>query len=181
MVYPGRGQACQGHWVSGEKMRKLLIWLLVVGSLLAGASGNATSSLAASGPAAGSPERRMFELLNAERVAQGLTPVAWSSELGQAAELHSADMAARGYLDHDAPDGSTPQSRAARAGYVVPPGSGWLVIEAISARPSVEAALNWLLTDGVHRRVLLRSVWREVGIGHASGGAYGNYWVLDFG
>jgi hypothetical protein len=123
----------------------------------------------------------MFELLNVERIAAGLTPVAWSSELGQAAALHSADMAAKGYLDHDAPDGSDPRTRAAQAGYVVPPGSGWLVVEAISARPSVEAALNWLLTDGVHRRVLLRSVWREVGIGHTSGGAYGNYWVLDFG
>jgi uncharacterized protein YkwD len=159
----------------------LLVLLLVASVLLASVTGAATPSQAAPGPLAGSSERRMFELLNVERIAQGLTPVVWSPELAQAAALHSADMAAKGYLDHDAPDGSDPPARAARAGYLVPPGTGWLVIEAISARPSLDAALSWLLTDGVHPRVLLRSVWREVGIGYTAGGAYGNYWVLDFG
>lgn len=90
-------------------------------------------------------------------------------------------MATNGFLDHDGSDGSTPQQRAARNGYVVPAGTGWMVIEAISAQPSAEAALNWLLTDGLHRRVLLRPVWREVGIGYVAGGRYGNYWTLDFG
>jgi hypothetical protein len=123
----------------------------------------------------------MYDALNAERVGQGLTPVAWSAELATAAAHHSADMAANDYLDHVSPDGADQTRRAARAGYVVPPSTAWLVIEAISAMPSVESALGWLLSDGVHRRVLLRPVWREVGIGYASGGRYGNYWTLDFG
>ena len=131
-------------------------------------------------PAAGTPERQMYDALNAERVRQGLTPVAWSSELATAAVLHSADMARRGFLDHTGSDGLDQQQRAARAGYLVPPGTGWMVIEAISGRPSMEAALGWLLSDGIHRRVLLRAYWREVGIAYAtSGGAY--YWTLDFG
>lgn len=123
----------------------------------------------------------MLVALNEARVAAGLTPVAWSPELGAAAALHSADMAANDYLDHEALDGSTPRDRAARAGYQVPPGTGWLVVEAISAMPTVEAALGWLLSDDLHRRVLLRPTWREVGIGYARGGSYGNYWTLDFG
>jgi uncharacterized protein YkwD len=128
-----------------------------------------------------SVERRMFEALNAERVRQGLTPVAWSSELGKAAALHSADMARNDYLEHESLDGSSPQDRAARQGYKVPSGNGWMVIEAISAMPSMEAALDWLLGDPLHHGVLMRASWREVGIGHASGGSYGNYWTLDFG
>ena len=123
----------------------------------------------------------MFEALNRERLRQGLMPVAWSTELARAAALHSEDMARADFLDHDGSDGSDPQQRAARAGYLVPANSGWMVIEAISAMPSMEAALDWLLTDGLHRRVLLRETWREVGIGYASGGRYGNYWTLDFG
>jgi hypothetical protein len=123
----------------------------------------------------------MYDALNAERVRNGLTPVAWCAELGSAAALHSADMAANGFLDHYGSDGADQQQRAARAGYVVPRGSGWMVIETISARPSVDTALSWLLGDGVHRRVLLRPTWREVGIGHAPGGRHGSYWTLDFG
>ena len=163
--------------------------LLVVGALLEGspqvgaptADPTGTPTATPPGlPAASSAERRMFEMLNAERVRQGLTPVAWSYELAMAAGLHSAEMAANGYLDHDGLDGSSPQQRAARQGYIVPPGTGWMVIEAISALP-LESAFNWLLADGVHRRVLLRPTWREGGIGYASGGRYGHYWTLDFG
>lgn len=132
-------------------------------------------------PAANSAERSMFEALNAERLRQGLTPVAWSYELATAAAAHSADMARNDFLEHEGSDGSTPRERAARTGYLLPPGTNWLVIEGISAMPTWESALDWLLTDALHRRVLLRSVWREVGIGYVQGGRYGNYWTLDFG
>ena len=168
----------------------LLIMMLITGALLGSTTGASTSGDVGSPapvamqrplPDPDSPERRMYDAVNAERLAQGLTPLAWSVELGAAAALHSADMVANGFLDHYGSDGADQQQRAARAGYIVPRGSGWMVIEAISARPSVEAALGWLLGDGVHRRVLLRSTWREVGIGYSAGGRYGSYWTLDFG
>jgi uncharacterized protein YkwD len=146
------------------------------------ATNSSTPNVGTGLPPLSAAERRMFEALNAERRRQGLTPVAWSAELGRAAALHSADMASNDFLEHEGSDGSAPWQRAAREGYVVPPpGAGWMVIETISARPSMAAALDWLLTDGLHRRVLLRSTWREVGIGYFSGGRYGNYWTLDFG
>jgi hypothetical protein len=91
-------------------------------------------------------------------------------------------MAAQGYMEHDAPDGSTPASRAAHEGYEAPPGTAWLVVEVISARGDApENALGWWLGDGVHRRVLMGPRWREVGIGYASGGPYGRFWVADVG
>jgi uncharacterized protein YkwD len=176
----------------------LLIVLLVIAALVAGspapaaqgASAPATATVTATAsatpspsslPVTGSPERRMYDALNAERVRQGMAPVAWSYELGSAAAQHSADMAAHGYFDHYGSDGSNQQQRAARAGYIVPPGSGWMVIEAVSGGATVEGALGSLLSDGVHRGVLLRQVWREVGVGYVAGSGAMSYWTLDFG
>lgn len=176
-----------GHQSFREVAPLVRLLLALVITVVAG--GVALPATAAAGPAneprplpgPDAPERRMLTALNAARAAQGLAPVAWSPELGAAAALHSADMAANDYLEHESLDGATPRDRAARAGYQVPPGTGWLVVEAISAMPTVEAALGWLLSDDLHRRVLLRPIWREVGIGYARGGSYGNYWTLDFG
>jgi len=116
------------------------------------------------------------------RVNAGLLPLARSPQLDHAADLHAQDMVARGYMDHDAPDGSSPASRAAAAGYDTPRGSAWLVVETISANSDEpDGAIGWWLSDGVHRRVLLRNYWREFGVAYVKGGPYGRFWVALFG
>jgi hypothetical protein len=56
------------------------------------------------------------------------------------------------------------------------------VVEAISARSDApDGALGWWLSDGLHRRVVLRPTWRELGVGFAPGGPYGRFWVALFG
>ena len=120
-------------------------------------------------------------LVNRTRVDNAVLPLARSQQLDSAAQAHSLDMVANNYLDHIGSDNSTPQERADRAGYAVPPGSGWIVVEVISAISDEPAGpLNWWLTEatGVHRRVLLNPRWREFGVGYAAGGDYGNYWTL---
>jgi uncharacterized protein YkwD len=127
-------------------------------------------------------EDRLALLLDRARVAAGLLPLARSPELDRSAADHAADMAALGYMDHYAPDGSTPGSRAQRAGYAFPSGSGWMAIEAITASSDApEGALGWLLSDGLHSRVVLRATWRELGVAYVAGGPYGRFWVLEFG
>ena len=124
----------------------------------------------------------MALLVDRARANAGVLPVARATELDQAAIAHANEMVADGYMDHDAPDGSTPASRAADAGYQTPPGGAWLVVEVISARgDQPEDALDWWLSDTLHRRVVLRSTWREMGIGYAAGGPYGRFWVMEFG
>jgi hypothetical protein len=121
-------------------------------------------------------------MIGRARVAEGLLPLARSAALDRAAIAHAQDMVNVGYMDHDAPDGSTPASRAADQGYITPPGSAWLVVEAISAQgDQPDGPLGWWLSDGLHARVVLRSYWREVGIGFAPGGPYGRWWVALFG
>jgi len=108
-------------------------------------------------------------------------PLALTPELNASARGHAQDMADRGYMEHTAPDGSTPQSRAAKAGYAAPANSAWMVLEVISARQTAEAAANWLLSDRLHRGVLLRGYWREMGAAYVEGGPYGQFWVVEFG
>jgi hypothetical protein len=127
-------------------------------------------------------EDRVALLLARERVQAGLLPLARSAALDRAAAAHAEDMAARGYMEHEGLDGSTPASRAAAEGYAVPPGNGWLVVETISAiSDEPQGPVNWWLSDGLHRRVVLRPTWREMGVGYAAGGPYGRFWVALFG
>jgi hypothetical protein len=127
------------------------------------------------------PEQRIVQLINQARIAQGLGPLVLTPELNAAAKAHAEDMAAKGYMEHTAPNGTTPQSRALRAGYAAPSNSAWMVLEVISARQTAEAAANWLLSDRLHRGVLMRGYWREMGAAYVQGGPYGQFWVVEFG
>jgi hypothetical protein len=127
------------------------------------------------------PEQRIVQLINQARIAQGLGPLVLTPELNAAAKGHAEDMAAKGYMEHTAPNGSTPQSRAIKSGYGAPANSAWLVLEVISARQTAEAAANWLLSDRLHRGVLMRGYWREMGAAYIQGGPYGQFWVVEFG
>ena len=145
-------------------------------------------ALAAPMPAAGAPdairdrEDRLALLLGRARVEAGLLPLARSPALDGAALAHAQDMAALGYMEHEAPDGSTPGSRALQQGYDTGAGATWMVLEAISAiSDEPEGALGWWLGDGLHRRLVLRSGWRELGVGYATGGPYGRFWVVLLG
>jgi hypothetical protein len=121
--------------------------------------------------------------INRARVGAGLLPLARAPELDTAAQAHSADMVAHNYLDHTGWDGSEPQQRAELAGYKVPPQSGWIVIEVISAiSGEPQGPVSWWLDEtDQHRPVLLNPRWREIGAGYAEGGEYGHYWTALFG
>lgn len=58
-----------------------------------------------------STERLLLQRVNAARARAGTSPLAFSSALMRAAYLHSADMAAAGYVAYDSPSGDTPASR----------------------------------------------------------------------
>lgn len=112
----------------------------------------------------------MTELLNAERAQNSRTPLRRNMALDAAATAHAADMAARGYFDHTAPDGSTPQSRASRQGY-----RACLIAENIAQGYASEAQVvaGWMRSSGHRRNILLRDV-TEFGAGRGSG----DLWVL---
>ncbi len=125
---------------------------------------------------------QLVQLINRARVKTGLLPLARSPELDAAAQAHSVDMVDHDFLDHVGSDGSQPQERADRAGYHVPPNSGWIVVEVISAiSADPQGPVDWWLGDDQHQKVLMNPRWREIGVGYAQGGEYGNYWTALFG
>ena len=181
MWYSGRRQVTIGRdaaidFASGSLVIRRLLFLLTLSPALV-----LSLPMAALAAQAGSPEERMAALVNQARMAQGLNPLAINPRLTAAAVAHARDMVAHGFMEHEGRNGSTPQQRAVLHGYEVPPRSPWMVVEVISARPTAEAAANWLLTDRVHRGVMLRPAWREMGIAFVKGGPYGQFWTIEFG
>jgi uncharacterized protein YkwD len=113
-------------------------------------------------------EARMLELVNKERVAAGLKPLAPDPELTEVARRHSADMFARGYFAHDTPEGLDPfdRMRAANVRFVT---AG----ENLALAPTVPIAHRGLMNSPGHRANILHPQFGRVGMGIMDGGIRG--------
>jgi uncharacterized protein YkwD len=137
----------------------------------------AQTGLAPSEPAG--YEAALLREINQVRRQHGLSELRASGLLAEAAEHHSRQMAARGFFDHDSPDGSAFWKRVERY-YPSRGASYWSVGENLaygSPSLSAEGAVRaWMQSPG-HRANLLSSAWREIGLAavHAESapGVYG--------
>lgn len=114
---------------------------------------------------------------NAQRSVAGCPALAVDARLAASAQEHSADMAARNYFDHSGRDGRSPFDRIAAAGYVFS-----IAAENIAAgqRTPADVVADWMASPG-HRANILNCSLSQIGVGFATGGDYGTYWVQDFG
>ncbi|MFF5979050.1 CAP domain-containing protein [Streptomyces olindensis] len=117
------------------------------------------------------------DLTNRERARAGLPPLAVDPLLTAAAQAHSADMVARAFYAHTAPDGSRPWDRAAAAG-----STRRSIGENIACgqRSPAEVVEGWMNSPG-HRANILKPGFTHIGIGFAGGGRAGTYWTQLFG
>jgi uncharacterized protein YkwD len=113
-------------------------------------------------------EARMLDLVNQERTAAGLRPLAPDAELTEVARRHSSDMFARAYFAHDTPEGRNPFDRM-REGGVRFLAAG----ENLALAPSLPVAHNGLMNSPGHRRNILADQFGRVGIGIMDGGIRG--------
>lgn len=110
-------------------------------------------------------ERIAFERTNEERIANGLLPLTWNSELCRLARQHSEDMGGRRYFDHETPEGLWPRDRARAAGL-----RGLRVIAENIAynkgyeNPGAYAVERWMKSSG-HRANILYSSFQHSAIG----------------
>ena len=113
-------------------------------------------------------EKQMLDLVNKERQANGLNPLAPDPELTEVARKHSADMFARGYFAHDTPDGLSPfdRMRAAKIRFTT---AG----ENLALAPTLPVAHTGLMNSPGHRANILRREFGRVGIGVMDGGMRG--------
>jgi uncharacterized protein YkwD/uncharacterized membrane protein required for colicin V production len=113
-------------------------------------------------------EQQMLDLVNKERVANGLNPLAPDPELTEVARRHSTDMFARGYFAHDTPEGLSPfdRMRAAKVNFTT---AG----ENLALAPTIPVAHTGLMNSPGHRANILRREFGRVGIGVMDGGMRG--------
>jgi uncharacterized protein YkwD len=115
-------------------------------------------------------------LLNAQRTGRGMGALSANVILTNGATEFAGYMGTAGFFGHDAPDGSTPASRAQSTGY-----TGAWNGEALSAgQATPQSALNALLASAPHAAILLDPKAVEVGIGYVfvEGSRYRHYWVV---
>ncbi|MFJ9928233.1 CAP domain-containing protein [Streptomyces misionensis] len=134
---------------------------------------SATAPSTAAGTASG-VTARIVQLVNSERAQAGCQPLTLNPQLTEAAQQHSADMAAHQNMSHTGSDGSDPGTRITRAGYTW---SAYGENVAYGYATADEVMAGWMNSPG-HRANILNCGFREIGVGLAQPGSY---WTQDFG
>ena len=141
----------------GQGMGKWLLTLVMV-VLLAAMPG--ALAVADPSPPLSADEQRALELLNADRLGQGLAPLAVNNQLVQLARAHAQDMIDRNYASHTNPEGQSPFDRMRLRGI-----SYRAAAENIAADASVEDAQAAFMNSPGHRSNILGVDFSEVGVG----------------
>lgn len=106
------------------------------------------------------------------------TPFRWDDRLGEAARLHSEDMAVHNFFSHTGSDGSHFTTRASQQGY-----SMWGGAENIAAGNTefLRTMRQWAFSPG-HCANMMGS-YSDIGIGYHidSGSDWGVYWTMKLG
>jgi uncharacterized protein YkwD len=121
-----------------------------------------------------SAERALFEALNRERAAQGLSVLQWDDALASAAREHALRMAQRNILSHQLPGEPAVQDRATRAGARFS-----LIAENIAVAPNAETIHSAWMQSPHHRENILDPQLNVVGIAVVKGNE-GLFAVQDF-
>lgn len=124
-------------------------------------------------------EQKLIELVNRERVAEGLPPLRCNARLCFAARKHAEDMARKNYYSHSERDGSRFYHRIFSAGYPVSKCGENIAVGFASAE---EVFGGWIITPE-HRVNILNADFTETGVGFAGGTTKNprRYWTQDFG
>lgn len=110
-------------------------------------------------------------LINRERTERGLPALTSNGLLAAAAAAHSRDMVARGYFEHEAPDGRTPQDRIRATGWGrgASSSTGENIAWGTGAEAAPAAIVRQWMESPPHREDILRPAFREIGVGIAFG------------
>jgi uncharacterized protein YkwD len=109
-------------------------------------------------------EARMLALINRDRAAAGLPPVAGDGRLADVARAHSREMAETDFVAHNSPRTGTVLDRVQRAG-IAPA----LIFENVGRAVSADQAESGFMSSPGHRGNILDRRATRVGIGIAIG------------
>jgi uncharacterized protein YkwD len=173
------------HFRRGILAAALACTLVAGGAASASAAGSA-STTRTSVTRVITLEARVIQELNTIRVAHGLPRLKRSTALGRSAVGHSVAMATVGFFTHESHDG-TPFWRRVQNAYG-PRTKGWTVGENLAmfggVEPTAPQIVEAWMASPPHRANVLRSLFREAGVGvvfnPAAGGVFGGEptWVV---
>ena len=116
-------------------------------------------------------ELKVLELVNSERVKNGLKKLELDEALSTVARNHSMDMAKNNYFSHTNLKGQSPFDRLKSAGISY----SYAGENIASGQTTPEAVVNaWMNSEG-HRKNILNSNFNKIGIGY-----YNRYWTQVF-
>lgn len=120
-------------------------------------------------------EQEIFDLINAKRVANGLSSLKIDDELQNVARIKAQDMVDNNYFSHTSPTYGTPFNMIKKFGINYKTAG-----ENIAGNSSNTAAVNaWMNSEG-HRANILNSSFSYTGIGVVSSPKYGKIYVQMF-
>ncbi|MEZ5124780.1 MAG: CAP domain-containing protein [Thermoleophilia bacterium] len=134
-----------------------------------------------------STEKQVIRLVNKERTKRGLAPVRFNTKLTVAARAHSREMARRQTLTHRSANGDSVATRLISYSYTRSSCRYWAVGENIAcARTSSllstpQGVVYQWMHSSAHRAVILKSTFRDVGVGIATSSNGVRYFTLDMG
>ncbi len=118
-------------------------------------------------------EKRVGELVNAERVKAGLKPLVLDESLSLKARVKSQDMAKNNYFSHNSPTYGTPFEMMQSMGVSYRSAGENIAMGQRTPEAVVQA---WMNSEG-HRANILNRSYTHIGVGYV---ANGNYWTQMF-
>jgi len=131
----------------------------------------APAPVAASSPMA----TEVIGIVNAERVATGLAPLATNPALVVAADRHSAEQAARGQMTHTGSDGSNAGQRITAAGFTW---RTWGENVAYGQTTAAAVMQAWMNSSG-HRANILTATFTQIGVSAVTAADGRIFWTMD--
>lgn len=122
-----------------------------------------------------SDEKKMFDLVNAERKKAGLLPLKVDMRLVDVSRKKSKDMIDNKYFSHTSPTYGSPFDMLKKSGI-----SYKYAGENLAGSSDVERAHTNLMNSPGHRRNILNPNYTHIGIGVVNGGAYGKMYTQTF-
>ena len=122
-----------------------------------------------------SDEKEVFDLINQQRVANGLSALKIDPELQRVARIKAQDMVNNNYFSHTSPTYGSPfdMLKSFKISYKT---AG----ENIAGNSSNSAAVNAWMNSSGHRANILNGSFNYTGIGVVSGSKYGKIYVQMF-
>jgi uncharacterized protein YkwD len=117
----------------------------------------------------------IVRLVNVQRVAAGMAPVAENAALDAAATGHSQDQARRHVMTHTGSNGSTAGQRITASGYAWKSygenvAAGW---------PDTASVFNAWMNSAGHRANILHASFTDVGVAAVTANNGVIYWTMD--